>query len=104
MSKRGSPYLRKALFRATFVASNTDLVFKVYHQKTQGGQASQRCGWRSCRKILLHYLCCFKNNLPYEVQALESNAYSSIYFLLALAGLFVIHKNSSNIQKLFFIY
>jgi len=33
ISKRGSPYLRKALFRVAFVASNNDPVFKAYYQK-----------------------------------------------------------------------
>lgn len=33
ISKRGSPYLRKALFRAAFVTSNCDPVFKAYYQK-----------------------------------------------------------------------
>ncbi len=33
MSKRGLVYLRKALFRADFVASNSDPVFKAYYQK-----------------------------------------------------------------------
>lgn len=31
MSKRGSPYLRKALFNAALVASNCDPVFKAYY-------------------------------------------------------------------------
>lgn len=33
MSKRGSPYLRKALFQAALVASNCDPVFKAYYSK-----------------------------------------------------------------------
>ena len=33
MSKRGSPYLRKALFQAALVASNSDPVLKAYYQK-----------------------------------------------------------------------
>ena len=33
MSKRGSPYLRKALFSAALVASNCDPVFKAFYQK-----------------------------------------------------------------------
>ena len=40
MSKRGSPYLRKALFRAAVVTSNSDPVFKAYYPKTNGRQAS----------------------------------------------------------------
>ncbi|SDD72693.1 IS110 family transposase [Sporomusa acidovorans] len=33
MSKRGSPYLRTALFRAALIASTHDPVFKAYYQK-----------------------------------------------------------------------
>ncbi|WP_434655216.1 transposase [Thermoanaerobacterium thermosaccharolyticum] len=33
MNKRGSPYLRKALFSAALVASNCDPVFKAFYQK-----------------------------------------------------------------------
>lgn len=33
MSKRGSPYLRRAIFQAAFVASNNDPVFSAYYQK-----------------------------------------------------------------------
>ena len=33
MTKRGSPYLRTALFRAALVASNTDPVFKAFYRK-----------------------------------------------------------------------
>ena len=33
MSKRGSPYLRKAIFQTAFVASNNNPVFLAYYQK-----------------------------------------------------------------------
>lgn len=33
ISKRGSPYLRRAIFQAAFVASNNDPVFLAYYKK-----------------------------------------------------------------------
>lgn len=35
MSKRGSPYLRKALFQAAFIASYYDPVFSTYYQQNE---------------------------------------------------------------------
>ncbi|MBR0260415.1 MAG: IS110 family transposase, partial [Selenomonadaceae bacterium] len=35
MTKRGSPYLRTALFRAALVASNIDPVFKAFTKRNE---------------------------------------------------------------------
>lgn len=70
MSKRGSPYLRKALFRAAFVASNTDPVFKAYYQKkrSQGKHHNVAVG-AVARKLCHTIFAVLKNNTPYEVQS-----------------------------------
>ena len=69
MSKRGSPYLRKALFRAAFVASNNDPVFKAYYQKKrmEGKHHNVALG-AVARKLCYTIYAVVKNNVPYEVQ------------------------------------
>lgn len=69
MSKRGSPYLRKALFRAAFVASHTDPVFKAYYQKkrVEGKHHNVAVG-AVARKLCYTIYAVVKNNTPYEVQ------------------------------------
>lgn len=69
MSKRGSPYLRKALFRAAFVASNTDPVFKAYYQKKRmEGKHHNVAVGAVARKLCYTIYAVLKNNVPYEVQ------------------------------------
>ena len=69
MSKRGSPYLRKALFRAAFVASNVDPVFKAYYQKKrlEGKHHNVAIG-AVARKLCYTIYAVLKNNTPYKVQ------------------------------------
>ncbi|MFP3155758.1 IS110 family transposase [Lachnospiraceae bacterium ZAX-1] len=70
MSKRGSPYLRKALFRAAFVASNTDPVFKAYYQKKRlEGKHHNVAVGAVARKLCYTIYAVLKHNVPYEVQA-----------------------------------
>lgn len=70
MSKRGSPYLRKALFRAAFVASNSDPVFKAYYQKKRmEGKHHNIAVGAVARKLCYTIYAVVKNNIPYEVQA-----------------------------------
>lgn len=70
MSKRGSPYLRKALFRAAFVASNTDPVFKAYYQKKRmEGKHHNVAVGAVARKLCYTIFTILKNNIPYEIQA-----------------------------------
>lgn len=69
MSKRGSPYLRKALFRAAFVASNTDPVFKAYYQKKrmEGKHHTVAVGTVT-RKLCYTIYAVLKINVSYKVQ------------------------------------
>ena len=68
MSKRGSPYLRKALFQAALVASNTDPVLKAYYQKKRAeGKHHKTCIGAVARKLCNIIYAVLKNNKPYEV-------------------------------------
>ena len=69
MSKRGSPYLRKALFQAALVASNCDPVFKVYYQKKRAeGKHHLTAVGAVARKLCYTIHAILKNNTPYIVQ------------------------------------
>lgn len=68
MSKRGSPYLRKALFQAALVASNSDPVLKAYYQKKRAeGKHHKTCIGAVARKMCNIIYSVLKNNKPYEV-------------------------------------
>lgn len=68
MSKRGSPYLRKALFQAALVASNTDPVLKDYYQKKRAeGKHHKTCIGAVARKLCNIIYAVLKNDKPYEV-------------------------------------
>ena len=68
MSKRGSPYLRRAIFQAAFVASNNDPVFSAYYQKKrlEGKHHNVAIGAVS-RKLCHTIYAILKNNFSYEV-------------------------------------
>jgi transposase len=69
MSKRGSPYLRKALFQAALVASNCDPVFKAYYQKKRSeGKHHLTAIGAVVRKLCYTIHAILKNNTPYEPQ------------------------------------
>lgn len=69
MSKRGSPYLRKALFRAAFVASNHDPVFKAYYQKKRNeGKHHNVALGAVARKLCYTIYAVLKKNEIYKVQ------------------------------------
>lgn len=69
MSKRGSPYLRKALFSAALVASNHDPVFKAFYQKKRKeGKHHLTAVGATARKLCYTIHAILKNNLKYEVQ------------------------------------
>jgi transposase len=69
MSKRGSPYLRKALFQAALVASNHDPVFKAFYQKKRDeGKHHLTAIGAVARKLCYTIHAILKNNTPYEVQ------------------------------------
>lgn len=70
MSKRGSPYLRKALFRAAFVASNSDPVFKAYYQKKRmEGKHHNVAVGAVARKLCYTIFTVLKNNVEYKIQS-----------------------------------
>jgi len=69
MSKRGSPYLRKALFQAALIASNHDPVFKDYYQKKRAeGKHHLTAVGAVARKLCYTIHAILKNNVPYAVQ------------------------------------
>lgn len=69
MSKRGSTYLRKALFRAAFVASNCDPVFKAYYQKKRSEGKHHNVAVGAVARKLCHTIhAVLKNNVAYEIQ------------------------------------
>lgn len=69
MSKRGSPYLRTALFQAALIATQHDPVFKAYYQKkrSEGKHHLSALGAVS-RKMCYTIHAILKNNVAYEVQ------------------------------------
>lgn len=70
MSKRGSPYLRKALMRVAFVASNHDPVFQAYYQKKRmEGKHHNVAVGAVARKLCYTIYAVIKNKVPYKVQA-----------------------------------
>lgn len=69
MSKRGSPYLRTALFRAALIASTRDPVFKAYYQKKRSeGKHHLTCIGAVARKLCYTIHAVLKNNCAYKVQ------------------------------------
>lgn len=69
MSKRGSPYLRKALFQAALVASNCDPTFKAFYQKKRmEGKHHLTAVGAVARKLCYTIHAILKNNCPYQVQ------------------------------------
>lgn len=68
MSKRGSPYLRKALFQSALVASNNDPVLKAYYQKKRSeGKHHKTCIGAVSRKLCYIIYAVLSKNKPYEV-------------------------------------
>ena len=69
MSKRGSPYLRKALFQAALIASFHDPVFSAFYQKKRAeGKHHLTAVGAVTRKLCNTIHAVLKNNVPYEVQ------------------------------------
>jgi len=74
MSKRGSPYLRKALFQAALVASNCDPTFKAFYQKKRiEGKHHLTAVGAVARKLCYTIHAILKNNCPYKVQTVSSD-------------------------------
>ena len=70
MSKRGSPYLRKAIFQAALIASFHDPVLSVYYQKKKAeGKHHLTCVGAVARKMCNIIYVVLKNNQPYVPKA-----------------------------------
>ena len=70
MTKRGSPYLRSALFRAALVASNIDPVFKTFYQKKRSeGKHHLTCIGAVARKLCYTIHAILSKNCDYEIQS-----------------------------------
>ena len=69
MSKRGSPYLRLALWQASSMAIRHNEELKVYYQKKRKeGKAHGTALGAVCRKLLIRVYVILKQNRPYEIR------------------------------------
>lgn len=69
MSKRGSPYLRKALFNAAMLAAFHDPVFSAFYQKKRNeGKHHLTAIGAVARKLCNTIFAVLKYNTPYKVQ------------------------------------
>jgi transposase len=69
MSKRGSPYLRLALWQAASMAIRHNEELKVYYQKKRKeGKAHGTALGAVCRKLLIRVYVILKENRPYVVR------------------------------------
>lgn len=70
MSKRGSPYLRKALFNAALIAAFHDPVFSAFYQKKRSeGKHHLTAIGAVARKLCNTIFAVLKYNTPYQVQS-----------------------------------
>lgn len=69
LSKRGSPYLRKALYQAAFIAECHDPVFKAYYQKKRTEGKHHMVATNAVARKLCHTIyAVLKNNSTYEIK------------------------------------
>jgi len=69
LSKRGSPYLRCALWQAAFVVSIYDPALSKYYQKLRKrGKAHGTAVCAVARELVNIIFAVWKNNKPYEVR------------------------------------
>lgn len=69
LSKRGSPYLRKALYQAAFIAENNDPVFKAYYLKKRSEGKHHMVATNAVARKLCHTIyAVLKNNTTYEIK------------------------------------
>src|SRR5699024_9061921 len=67
LSKRGSPYLRRALWHAAFVASNHYPALSLHYQKLQNrGKAHGTVVGAIARKLTHIVFAILRDNKPYE--------------------------------------
>lgn len=69
LSKRGSPYLRKALFHVALRAEFCDPVFHAYYEKKRGEGKHHLVATNAVARKLCHTIfAVLKNNTPYEIK------------------------------------
>ena len=69
MSKRGSPYLRHALWQAASMAIQHDPELRTYYdRKRQEGKAHGTALGAVCRKLIARIYIVLKENRPYQVR------------------------------------
>ena len=69
MSKRGSPYLRHALWQAASMAIMHDAELRAYYdRKRQEGKAHGTALGAVCRKLLTRIYIVLKENRPYQIR------------------------------------
>lgn len=69
LSKKGSPYLRRAVWMSAVVASRCDPVFKAFYEKKRAeGKAHGTAIGAVARKLLYTIHAVLKANTPYEVR------------------------------------
>lgn len=69
MSKRGSPYLRHALWQAAFMASQHDPQLRAYYRRKRAeGKAHGTALGAVCRKLLHRIYVVLKENRPYVIR------------------------------------
>ena len=70
MSKRGSPYLRRALFQAALIAEFNDPVFSAYYQKKISEGKHHLVATNAVARKLIHTIfAVLTKNEPYQVQS-----------------------------------
>lgn len=69
MSKRGSPYLRHALWQAASMAIQYDAELRAYYdRKRQEGKSHGTALGAICRKLIARIYIVLKENRPYEIR------------------------------------
>lgn len=69
MSKRGSPYLRRALYQAALIAAFKDPSLNLFYQKKLAeGKHHKTCIGAVSRKLIYIIYAVLKSNKPYEVR------------------------------------
>lgn len=75
MSKRGSPYLRRALWLSAFVASQHDAEMQTYYDRKRAeGKHHNTIIGALCRKLLARIFVVLKEQRPYEVRSGSATA------------------------------
>ena len=75
MSKRGSPYLRRAVWLAANIARQFDPELKVYYERKRAeGKHHNTVIGAICRKLLARIFVVLTEQRPYQVRSVNANA------------------------------